>query len=258
MTDLSFDDLHRATQSSMRFHLETEKGHAVRRATILADYLAGIGTSVGYMGPLAIAGGWVRDLALHRHPKDLDVFIDGGSLTRMDEAEKLADALAGYLGHGFLRTRMLPSYGTWAPDLAKVVKIEQGMGEEPLWLRKDMPIPGFIDLIVLDRKELELGGYRPAAHPGNGTRASFLAAVLARVDLRLNAIGATPTGSDWAHAWSDDALHQRLVVQAARLNEGELISTRILTRIARQREAGAKYEGWNVHRELPDGSLQDA
>lgn len=251
---MQFQDLHPHTQSSVRFHLETSKGTAWRNAQLVATWLEGIFSAEAYMGPVVIAGGWVRDLALGRTPKDLDIFIDGGALARMDEAEHLAGVLSDYLGDGWRVDKTLPCYGNWAADLEKVVKIE-GPEEGAALAAQDTPVRS-IDLIVLSRAEMEKAGYRPSTHMSNGVRASFLRAVLERVDLRLNAIGSTTTGTDCASQWNEDALNERLVVQAARLDgEDSEIASRILARIGRHTEPEGKYAGWTVHRELPDGSL---
>jgi hypothetical protein len=86
----------------------------------------------------------------------------------------------------------------------------------------------------------------------HGTRASFLSAVLARMDLRLNAIGACATSTDCSAYWNDDAAAERLVVQYARA--GEDIS-RVAARFNRFSGPEGKYAGWAVMYEGPEGEL---
>jgi hypothetical protein len=92
-------------------------------------------------------------------------------------------------------------------------------------------------------------------HLTNGTRASFLAAVLARMDLRLNAIGACATSTDSSAHWNDDALNERLVVQYARAGEDE---SRVAARFNRFSGPDGKYAGWQVLYEGPNGECHPA
>lgn len=227
--------------------VELQKNIALNVAQLLADSVSDRFRDQGYIGPVAIAGGYVRDLAASRLPKDLDVFVDGALVDDRHHAQRLGEQLADYLGHGAV-VRTIPCYGTWAKDVDHVVKLEfppdLAAGQEFLWMNK-APIPyGGVDIVVLRRSEWE------KVHA-----CSFLGAVCARVDTRLNCIGASAEAAGpapYAHpAWNDDVENSRIVVQAARASED---LQRIQKRVTRL--AAGKYAGWTLHKETEGGGLQ--
>jgi hypothetical protein len=244
--------------SSRRFHLELQKSDTWSKAQRLAGYLEGRLHLGEYLGPVVVAGGCLRDMTLGRTPKDLDVFLDGGCIRSSAHGNVLAGLICAAFGHGAYVLRTLKSYGTWAADVDYVIKIafpEEDKEDEPHFDVSGIPIPYEVDVIVLNQGRMSGFGYRPAVHMTHGTKASFLAAVLARMDIRLNAIGACATSTDSAARWTDDALMERLVVQYARAGEDE---SRILARLNRfaAMDTG-KYAGWRTMWEGPDGEASD-
>lgn len=199
-----------------------------------------------YKGPLAIAGGYVRDLATGRLPKDLDVFLDAGFIPTLVEATELGNRLADLLGDGARVEEVFASYGTWAADVEGVVRIEL---PQPSWYQ-NCYIPHGVDIVVLRRDKLEQYGYVVGDEP------SYLEAIIARVDLRLNAIGATESVMRKNVWFEDDVLKERLVVQKARLDP---TAGEDLKRISRRlrRLAEEKFKGFSVAYELPNGDLSD-
>lgn len=229
------------------FALALQQQSALQSAHFLASSASDTLRSAGYAGPLVCAGGYVRDLALGRAPKDLDLFIDGGCVDEFCTPQLLGDTLAQALGHN-ARVEVLTFYrGAWAKDVDHVVKLEfseeDTFDQSFLYINK-APIPwGGVDIVVLNREE-----WAKALTPGG----SFLSAVCSRVDTRINSIGADYNGLKHAHPlWAEDAREMRLVVQRDRAAED---MTRIHKRISRL--ASTKYAGWTLHQETEGGGLQ--
>jgi len=210
----------------------------------------------GYYGPCAIAGGYVRDVALGKNPKDLDVFLDGGFLREMGvSVTKLAEMLCLMFPGGTRVERTIPCYGGWATDIDLVVKIDVAQSEgQTFTYLQGLPIPESIDLIVMRRSALEEHGYLNtlslATVSDTEMAQDFLSHVISRVDLRMNAIGATRDGPQWNPAWDYDALAQRLVVQYARRHDKQ---ERIDKRL--ERLCSEKFQGWTGLYEGPEGEL---
>lgn len=184
-----------------------------------------------YSGPVAIAGGSVRDAALRLTAKDTDVFlVETPGVNLRDVAQLICDAWGGVV------TNVVPCYEDWTTDLAGVVQITA-----PVELAGDFSM----DLIMLRLDVLEAHGY-------NGSEMSFLGAVCQRVDLRLNAIGAGPSCL-WKHdEWIEDVREKRLVVQYARASDDPVRQQRRLDRLT---APGAKFAGWSQWKELATGEL---
>lgn len=203
----------------------------------------------GYHGPVAVAGGYLRDVALCRTPKDLDLFLDGGKIHGMDGAEELAASLANRL-IGVSVGRTIPCYGEWAEDISCVVSIRVDLKNPPvdIWPKGCM-IPQEIDLVILLRDRMVETGFIPRMVNDAYNQELFLRAVLARVDLRLNALGSTPAFTLASPLWDLDAYNSRLVIQKSR-GDG---SPRIVKRLARL--LLDKYRGWTTYCEQQDGTL---
>lgn len=211
-----------------------------------------------YAGPLAIAGGYLRDVALCRTPKDLDLFLDGGMVAGMDGAEELAATIANRL-IGASVGRSMPCYGKWAEDVTCVVAINVPTADDK---RKRMSLDNWpkgcivpstsIDLVILIRDRMVSEGYAPRMVNDTYNQEMFLKSVLRRVDLRLNAIGATPAFTLASPDWDKDAYYSRLVIQKARHAEDAKRIGRRLERLTSE-----KFLDWSTFREREDGSLQD-
>lgn len=241
----------------------------------LSRHFEGILKRAGYDGPVAIAGGYLRDVALGRTPKDLDLFLDSGKVNGMTGAEHLASAISNSL-LGATLGRAIPCYGSWARDIASVVSVtttarigrgspsgttskggsdvdtEDGLlgtnsHEDSSGWPVGCPAPqSSIDLVVLLRATLSEVGYIPRMVNDAYNQELFLKAVLARVDLRLNAIGATPAFVYASPHWDLDAFHQRLIIQTSRIDDEDRIISR-LSRLTDQ--SNGKYAGWTIENE---------
>jgi hypothetical protein len=187
-------------------------------------------------------------MALGRLAKDRDVFIDGGYIPDDEDPLIYMAPLAAGLG-GYVSQVIPCHYGTWAQDIKWVVKI--AFAERPVGSIEPLEL----DVVCMRRTQMLMAGYEPHAFLDPHTQASFLRAVLRRVDVRLNAIGASPVGTDSLLMWKHDALAQRLVVQRARWAED---GDRIAKRLARMTGVGGKYEGWAVRYEGESGDLVEA
>jgi hypothetical protein len=220
--------------------------HAGQKLARFFEELLGEG---GYYGPVAVAGGYLRDVALCRTPKDLDLFLDGGKITDMDGAERLAATLANRL-IGASVGRSIPCYGEWAEDVACVVPVKLDLSRPPLDLwPKGCMIPQDVDLVILIRDRMVEHGYTARLTNDAYNQELFLKAVVARVDLRLNALGSTPAFTHASPLWDMDAFNSRLVIQKTR-GDG---SARIVKRL--ERLLLDKYRGWTTYCEQEDGSL---
>lgn len=216
----------------------------------LARFFEEILHEAGYRGPVAVAGGYLRDVALCRPPKDLDLFLDGGKVGDMSGAEQLAAAIANRL-IGATVGRSIPCYGEWAEDITCVVPIILDPSRPPIdnW-PKGCTIPQDIDLVILLRDRMVAEGFRPRMVNDAYNQELFLKAVLARVDLRLNALGSTPAFTHASPSWDMDAYNSRLVLQKTR----DADSTRIAVRLYRL--LLDKYRGWKPFSEdTSEGSL---
>ncbi len=182
-----------------------------------------------YDGPVAIAGGWVRDSALGIAPKDIDIFVDGNTVN-LESSDRLAELVAVRMN--MQHTHTLKSYGTWAKDVDLVAKLK---GENL-----------DADLIVLRADSLRDQGYHPKYGVGR-----FGHAVLARVDLRLNAIGATEMSMSQHRAWDADVELNRLVIQRSRMGED---MARIDHRL--RRLSTTKFAGWGCYLEDDRGEAE--
>lgn len=225
----------------------TQAMHVGRK---LASYFDEALHEVGYQGPLAVAGGYIRDIALARDPKDLDIFLDGGFVTNMGTAEAMAEAVIGRI-KGAVLDKIIPCYGGWAEDIQMVVQIELHLDfQEFVWLDK-CPIPLSIDIVVLKRDRMVLEGYTAKVVNDRHNQETFLKACLQRVDIRLNAIGAT-RDFVWAHPqWDWDAYKSNLTVQYARREGMGRIAKRL------ERLLQGKFQGWTIKYERADGEVQD-
>lgn len=221
--------------------------HAGRK---LAQHFEEALYGAGYRGPTAVAGGYLRDIALARDPKDLDIFLDGGHVPSMEIAKQYALAVVSVI-KGARVAKMISGYGAWAEDIVVVVNIDLDVDhQEFLWVDK-CAIPTSIDLVVLKRDRMVEAGYEPRLTNDSHNQEMFLKACLRRVDLRLNAIGAT-SHETWAHPdWDFDAYYTRLVIQHERREGTERIQKRL------DRLLGSKYKGWAVKYECEDGSVSD-
>lgn len=222
----------------------------------LAKFFETFLNEAGYHGPMAVAGGYLRDLALYRQPKDLDIFLDGGMVGGMDGAEKLAASISNRL-IGASVGRCIPCYGSWAEDIVCVTSVVMptlpSLRERlsaSSW-PKACPLPEHsIDLVILFRERLLKDGFTPRMVNDVYNQELFLKAVLARVDLRLNALGATPGFTTSSSHWDMDAYNSRLVVQSAR-DDGD--RDRIVRRLTRL--TSEKFLGWTSYCEQEDGKL---
>lgn len=215
----------------------------------LAKFFEEIVHEAGYHGPVAVAGGYLRDVALCRTPKDLDIFLDGGKILGMQGAEQLAAAIANRL-IGASVGRSIPCYGEWAEDISCVVSVRLDPQNPPVdnWPKGCM-IPQEIDLVILLRDRMVASGFTPRLTNDAYNQELFLKAVLARVDLRLNALGATPAFTHASPKWDLDAYNSRLVIQKTRGDGTARISKRL------DRLLLDKFRGWTAYREQEDGTL---
>lgn len=233
------------------FYAAMGRAEALHTAQRLARHSEEALINTGYYGPLAVAGGYVRDIALARTPKDLDIFLDSAYVRDRKHAEMLGAAIAIQV-KGARVSKLMASYGTWAKDVDLVVKIQLDLDDQELaWLDR-CPIPGEIDLIVLRHQELRDYGYQHRLTNDSYNQECFLKACLARVDLRLNSLGSTPVFSHAHPEWDFDAYHNRLVVQLAKHDDLDRIAARL------KRLGSEKFPNWTKHYELPDGSLSDS
>lgn len=236
-----------------RLHPSTiamNRTHVLAIGKTMAKFFEDCLKAGGYVGPVAVAGGYLRDVGLMRQPKDMDIFIDGGHCKTMDEARKLAEEVSKRVSSFTLSSiKVMPCYGTWAEDVAMVAEVRGDF--HALWPTATAPVPEAIDLIVLLRPELIKAGYQARLVNDAWNQESFLSAVLARVDLRLNAIGATPTHTEANPHWDFDAYYHRLVIQHSRKDGSDRISRRILRLLA------TKYQGWDIGYEQADGSVSN-
>lgn len=223
---------------------------ALHAGTKLARLFESFLNEAGYQGPVAVAGGYLRDVALCRTPKDLDLFLDGGMMAGMAQAEQFAAAIANRLV-GASVGRSIPCYGDWAEDVDFVVSVRLDPQRPPLYnWPKGCTIPKEIDLVILMRDQMVGTGFTPRMVNDAYNQELFLKAVLARVDLRLNALGATPAFSHASPNWDMDAYNSRLVIQKTRGDGTDRITKRL------RRLLLDKYRGWTAYREQEDGSLQ--
>lgn len=239
------------TPNREAFYAAMGRAEALHTAQRLARHTEEALINTSYHGPIAVAGGYVRDIALARTPKDLDVFLDSAYVRDRKHAEMLGAAIAIQV-KGARVSKIMASYGTWAVDVDLVVKIKLDLDNQELaWLDR-CPIPAEVDLIVLRSQALRDHGYEHRLTNDQFNQENFLKACLNRVDLRLNALGATPTVT-YAHPeWDFDAYHNRLVVQYAKHDDLDRIHARL------KRLGTDKFPNWTRHYELPDGSLADA
>jgi hypothetical protein len=211
----------------MLFHKAEALQAAYDKACRLSVCLSGT-----YDGPLVVAGGWVRDQALGFTPKDCDVFIDGGLCTNTDQALQIAHLL-GTPG------RQFQSYGTWASDVDHITQVATG----------DMPL----DLVVLRREAMVKNGYLPDAQQAGSVlpHVSFLRAVLKRLDLRVNGVGACMYGGASLPEFDADVASKMLVLQHSRaIEETDDREDKRLLRLL-----GGKFQGWSTWAEQADGSI---
>lgn len=215
----------------------------------LARFFEEILHEAGYHGPVAVAGGYLRDVALCRTPKDLDLFLDGGRLPAMSDAEELAAAIANRL-IGATVGRSIPCYGDWAEDVDFVVSVRLDPSRLPAdgW-PKGCTIPQEVDLVILTRDQMVKEGFTPRLTNDAYNQELFLKAVLARVDLRLNALGATPAFTHASSQWDMDAYNSRLVIQKTR-GDGTVRIAKRLDRLLLD-----KFRGWASYREQEDGTI---
>lgn len=201
-------------------------------------------TIARYDGPVAVAGGYVRDLAILREPKDADLFLDSGFVRDEAHALEIGAQISDMFGHG-ASEKVINGYA-WTKDVAYIIKIEfpEGQTQKFYWLG-NTPVPWAVDLVVLKRDELLKANYIP------GNEHSFLQAVISRVDTRINAIGATPLTSLTAGQWAEDAAQHRIVINSERYGED---SKRIDTRVARL--TAGKLKGWSVFHDGPNDELR--
>lgn len=245
---------------------------AAHLAAGIASALRRVFRRAGYDGPVVVAGGYVRDVALGLEPKDLDVFLDAGKTTA-----EMRDAMVNFLWTEFATTIRVPegqtiyeaptlgktlkSYGSWAEDLEVVKKLTPG---DTIWFKDLGPRPWQgIDLVFLREDAMVAVGYVPEEAGPEGAALSFLQACLSRVDLTVNAIGSAATDLTLAEPqegwpafclssiyWVDDVLAKRLVLQASRVDNDGDIQSRLVARVKRQ--LASKFEGWTAWVEHPD------
>lgn len=218
----------------------------------LARFFGDILHEACYQGPLAIAGGYLRDIALCRTPKDLDLFLDGGKVNGMAGAENLAAAISNRLV-GATVGRSVPCYGEWAEDISCVVSVKLPLKDVAIdnW-PKGCIIPQDIDLVILLRDRMVAEGFTPRLVNDAYNQELFLKVVLARVDLRLNALGATPAFTAASPHWDMDAYNSRLVIQKTRLDGAPRIQRRL------DRLLLDKFRGWTPYVEQPeDGTISE-
>lgn len=232
------------------FYAAMGRSEALHTAQRLARHTEEALVNTGYHGPVAVCGGYVRDIALARSPKDLDVFLDSAYVRDRKHAEMLGAAIAIQV-KGARVSQIMASYGTWAKDVDVVVKVRLDLDNQELaWLDR-CPIPAEVDLIVLRHQALRDRGYEHRLTNDAYNQECFLKACLARVDLRLNALGATPAFTHSHPEWDFDAYYNRLVVQYAKHDDLERINKRL------KRLGSEKFPNWTQHYELSDGTLQD-
>ena len=220
----------------------------------LCIHLQGILQGAGYFGPVAIAGGYLRDVAIGKDtPKDLDVFLDSGYIREQGVSVRGLAAVVGSLLGVLEKVHVIPCYGDWASDIEMVAKATI-TADDPLGA--GLPAPSSVDIVVLRREEMVKFGYEPTAEDNPyELQRQFLSIVLSRVDLRLNAIGVTPLVIQQDPEWDHDVLAQRVVVQwERRTDKTERIDKR-LARLGGDEEPRGKFAGWTQLYEGPDGSL---
>lgn len=229
---------------------------ALATAQRLALHIAESLTHVGYAGPVAVVGGYVRDIALARVPKDLDVFLDfsyyrepavKGAKSKRQLAMQFGEHLGKHLSGSSCIGSVL-NYDNWAEGIEVVIKMAVAPvpGQALSWLDQ-CPIPDDIDLVFLGKDVLP----SPRLMNDRANQEGFLKAVIDRVDVRMNAIGATPLVTLSNPEWDFDAYHNRLVVQKSRHD-----MPRIERRLKRLKSS--KFPQWTIHYEHDDGTLRDS
>lgn len=200
-------------------------------------------STVGFKSHMAIAGGYLRDLASRRKPKDLDFFFDGNDLNDMAHAAAIGKRICALLEDGAEVTQTFASYGGWALDVECVVRIAL---PQPTHYCNAL-IPPNIDLVFLRPGQLSKFGF-------DGSEATFLTALCKRVDLRLNAIGCSPEHTYLDPHWEEDHAEKRLVVQCARIQPNTASDVKRITKRL-ERLSETKFKGYSIEYELHDGSL---
>lgn len=231
--------------------ISTARTEALHTGQKLARFFGDILHEAGHEGPVALAGGYLRDIALCREPKDLDLFLDGGRVNGMAGAEDLAAAISNRL-IGASVGRSVPCYGEWAEDISCVVSVKLDVKRTPIdnW-PKGCIIPQDIDLVILLRDRMVEEGFTPRLTNDAYNQELFLKVVLARVDLRLNALGATPAFTSASPHWDMDAYNSRLVIQKTRLDGAPRIQRRLDKLLL------DKFRGWTPYVEQEDGTIQE-
>lgn len=231
----------------MSLSVKVQREDAIFQAHQPLTELTGMLRSAGYAGPIVLAGGYLRDTATLRAPKDLDLFLDN-DMNSIDLRR-----VAYRFGHEMsCASSIVSTYGSWAADVATLCKYR--LLPHSAWPWTELPRPESVDLVFLDRETLTKEGYIPVRDRGDETETSladltFLDACLARVDLRLNAIGITERFCRMSPHWDDDAEHNRLVIQQGRHDHARI--TKRLDRLLAD-----KFAGWTAHMELDyDGSI---
>lgn len=225
--------------------IATQRMHALALCQGLAKAVNEALLPLGYTEPVAVAGGFCRDLALNRIPKDMDLFVAGGTGIK---GAAIGEAVADLIRHSAAVKQVIPNYVGWADDLDAVVKVECDPQDQRFTWLAGCPLPRELDIVILNREKLLGYGYTPSPdnYPGD---TSFLQVVTDRVDIRLNAIGTTATVMHSAEGWEDDALAERLVVQWSRRHAHKRLAKRLAKHVA------GKFEGWSIAYETADGSL---
>lgn len=227
------------SRSNKFLTLQIARAHALVASTRVAKWVKRLLDSEGYHGPVCVAGGYCRDLALLRDPKDLNVFV---SSDWADLVPVLGVNIAVNLRGQWLRT----SDEVFAPDVEGICRITL---DETAWADRSF-IPDAINIVILKSESMLDLGYVPGSQVTEDC--SFMQACLARADLRLNSLGACSVVSAYHPEWDDDAYHQRLVVQHRCLTSGEPLK-RIEDRL--RAFTTDKFVGWDVRYEGPHGEL---
>lgn len=222
---------------------------AQRLARICQDSLTDHGL-IHRGGGVVTAGGYWRDMAFGNKPKDIDIFIldehvMGGQYVAA------AEQCAAAMGLNPIQpARVLKSYGTWAPDLNVIVKLD---------MPDDQPD---LDVVFIQTDAFVRWGSecRGITVPMFNTAPMPIVSdfIFDRFDLRLNVIGASADRCYLSPQWHHDAENELLVVQHARLQEdypgAELMDSRIAARV--ERLITTKFNGWRWGYEGPLGDVK--
>lgn len=233
----------------------TQALHAARR---LASVLADKAPQLFYAGPLAVAGSYVRDLALLRDPTNIDVFLDAAYVSDDKTAEAVAAHIANSLGvaYGVKVSRAKRVKGLWDKGVQHVIRVTMDLGAEQQFAYIDgVMVPKVMHFVFVSRDALKRAGYDHRVVNDGYNQENFLKAVLRLFPLRANALGAVSHYAECSPFWDLDMYNQRMVMQfmAVGIDNAEEVASRIRSLTQ------DKYKDWTLWYETSQaGDIEEA